>query len=276
MHQVTHTCKSCGNTFHGNFCNECGEKVLHASDRSFKRFAETIFKTITFADSKFVKTLWLVLKKPGFLSREFIEGKRVKYLKPLSLFLVLNLAYFFFPVIQLFNASLNTQLRSSSVLLALRNLYSHVVASKVAAMGIDFSSFSLIYNLKTVGLAKLMVMVFVVTASLPLNLLYSKRNRFFTDHIDYMVELACFNLLVNAITLSIVAAFTGLGKYMNETSLTIFFISTNLYFLIRSSARFYDEKGWRLIAKSIVMMLFLKVALEVYRSILFFVTIWSI
>jgi hypothetical protein len=250
--------------------------VLHASDRSFKRFAGTIFKAITFADSTFAKTLWLVLKRPGFISREFIDGRRVNYLKPLSLFLVLNLAYFLFPVVQLFNASLNTQLRSSSVLYALKNLYKNVVATKVASMGIDFPSFSLIYNLKTVGLAKLMVMIFVVIGSLPLNLLYRKRNRFFTDHIDYMVELACFNLLVNAITLSAVAAFTGIGNYLNETSLTIFFISTNLYFLMRSSAQFYGEKGWRLVVKSIIMMLFLKVALELYRSILFFVTIWSI
>jgi hypothetical protein len=276
MTPLTHICKSCGNTFSGNYCNECGEKVLHASDRSFKKFAETILKAITFADSTFVKTLWLVLKKPGFISREFVEGRRVNYLKPLSLFLLLNLAYFLFPVIQLFNASLNTQLRSSSVLRVLKDLYTNVVATKTARIGIDFSSFSLIYNLKTVGLAKLMVMVFVVISSLPLNFLYRKRNRFFTDHIDYMVELACFNLLVNAITLSVVAAFTGVGKYLNETSLTIFFISTNLYFLMRSSSQFYDEKGWRLVVKSIIMMLFLKVALELYRSILFFVTIWSI
>ena len=273
---MTHTCKSCGNTFCGNYCNECGEKVLHASDRSFKRFAGSIFKAITFADSKFIKTLWLVLSKPGFLTKEFVEGKRVNYLKPLSLFLVLNLAYFFFPVIQLFNASLNTQLRSSSVLFYLRDLYSNVVATKATSMGADLASFSLIYNLKTVGLAKLMVMVFVVIASLPLNLLYHKRNRLFTDHIDIMVELACFNLLVNAIVLSVVAGFTGLGNYLNETSLTITFISTNLYFLIRASAQFYNEKGWKLILKSILMMLFLKIALELYRSILFFVTIWSL
>ncbi|GHN02753.1 hypothetical protein WSM22_42420 [Cytophagales bacterium WSM2-2] len=275
-HSVTHTCKSCGNNFTGNFCNECGEKVLHKSDRSFKKFIGSIFKAITFADSTFLKTLWLTLKNPGFLSKEFVEGRRVKYLKPLSLFFVLNLAYFFFPVIQLFNASLNTQLRSSLYLLSIKKFYATTVASKAASMGIDLQSFTLIYNLKTVGFAKLMVMVFVVIASLPLNFFYYKRNRFFTDHIDYMVELACFNLLVNAIALSIVASFTGVGKYLNETSLTVIFISTNLYFLIRSSAVFYNEKGVLLIFKSMVMILFLKIALEVYRSVLFFVTIWSL
>jgi len=273
---ITHICKSCGHHFTGNYCNECGEKVLHASDRSFKKFTGSVVQALTFADSKFIKSLWLVLSKPGFLSKEFVEGKRVKYLKPLSLFLVLNLVYFFFPVIQLFNASLNTQLRSSSVLFVLRDLYSNLVAAKATAMGADLAAFSIIYNLKTVGFAKIMVMVFVVIASLPLNLLYHKRNRLFTDHIDIMVELACFNLLVNAIFLSVIAGFTGLGNYLNETSLTIIFISTNFYFLIRASWQFYGEKSWRLVLKSIVMLLFLKVALELYRSVLFFVTIWSL
>ncbi|MBS1683101.1 MAG: DUF3667 domain-containing protein [Bacteroidetes bacterium] len=269
-HLLSHICKSCGHTFQGNFCNECGEKVLKPADRSFKRFLKTIFKAATFADSKFFKALWLLIKKPGFISKEFIEGRRVKYYKPLSLFLVLNLAYFFFPVIQLFNASLKTQL-----LTPLGKFYSVLIAKKAVAMGIDLSSFTLIYNLKTVGLAKLMVMIFVVIASLPLNLLYFKRNRYFTDHVDYMIELVCFNLLLNAIVLTLLAAFTGLGSYLNEIVLTAIFISTNLYFLLRSGIEFYAEKGVRLIFKSLLMIFILKLALEIYRSALFFVTIWS-
>ncbi|MFO0331064.1 MAG: DUF3667 domain-containing protein [Bacteroidota bacterium] len=100
----THTCKSCGNHFIGNYCNQCGEKVLRAADRSFKTFLSNMLIAITFADSKMIQTLWLVLKKPGFVSYEFANGRRVNYLKPISLFFVLNLIYFFFPVIQLFKA----------------------------------------------------------------------------------------------------------------------------------------------------------------------------
>ncbi|SRR5258708_6983340 len=275
--EVTHICKSCGNEFVGSYCNLCGEKVIHAADRSFKKLMSNIFLVMTFVDSKLAKTLWLILRKPGFISNEFAEGRRIKYLQPLSLFFVLNLAYFFFPVIQLFNASLNTQLSTplrSSIVLS--KFYQSIVASKTVAMGMDLPSFSLIYNLKTVSLAKLMVMVFVVISSLPLNFLYRKRNRYFTDHVGYMVELACFNLFVNAIGLSIFTAFLGLGKYLDEFSLTIIFISTNLYFVVRSSHEFYKEKSWRLVIKSILMVLFLKVALEIYRAVLFFVTIWSL
>jgi len=134
----------------------------------------------------------------------------------LSLFFVLNLAYFLFPVIQLFNASLNTQLRTP-----LARFYKGIVTSKAVAMDMDLASFSLVYNLKTVTFAKLMVMVFVVISSLPLNILYRKRNRFFIDHVGYMVELACFNLFLNAIVLSVLAAIPGVGKHLDELSLTL-------------------------------------------------------
>jgi hypothetical protein len=42
--------------------------------------------------------------------------------------------------------------------------------------------------------------------------------------------------------------------------------------LLRSGMLFYGERGWRLVVKSMLMMLFLKLALEVYRAILFFIT----
>jgi hypothetical protein len=266
------TCKSCGNHFNGYYCNLCGEKVLLPADRSFKKFLSNILIAITFADSKMIKTLWLTLADPGFVSKEFAEGKRVKYLKPLSLFFVLNLIYFLFPLIQLFSASLNTQLLS-----AYRDVVKEAVSHKMMAMSIrDVQSFSVIYNLKTTGLAKLLVMVFVIIASLPLNAFYRTKNRYFTDHVGYMVELACFNLFVNAIFLTLIVKLFGLGHYLDETVLASIFVTTNLYFLLRSGITFYEEDGWQLVFKSMLMIIILKVALEVYRGILFFVTIWSL
>lgn len=186
----------------------------------------------------------------------------------MGLFFVLNLIYFFFPLIQLFNASLNTQLLSP-----FSSFYQTVIAEKVVALGMDLTSFTLVYNLKTTSLAKLLVMVFVVVSSLPLNFLYWKKNKYFTDHVGYAVELACFNLFINAIVLTIIVRLFGLGNYLNESTLTIVFIITNLYFVIRSGTTFYQERGWRLVLKSLTLIVFLKVSLEIYRSILFFVTL---
>jgi hypothetical protein len=262
-----HICKSCQNEFTGNYCNECGEKVLTAKDKSFKTILNNVLLTITFVDSRFVRTLWMILKNPGQLSKDFSQGKRVKNLTPMAVFFVLNLVYFFFPLIQLFSASLHTQLLSP-----FSSLYDEIIARKIISLGLDLNSFTMIYNLKTNSLAKMLVMVFVIISSIPLNFLYWKKNKYFTDHVTFAVELACFNLFINTILLTIIVRLAGLGSYLDETVLTIIFILTNLYFVLRSSHTFYNEMGWRLAVKSVILILFLKVALEIYRAVLFFVT----
>lgn len=265
-------CKSCGNRFRGTYCNACGEKILQKEDRSFKAFVNAIVTAITFADNKFAKALWLVVTRPGFLSYEYTAGRRVKYLKPLSLFFVLNLVYFLFPVIQLFNASLHTQLLTPQ-----RELVQQMVAHKMVNLDMrDVASFSLIYNQKTTTLAKLMVMVFVIIASLPLNVLYRKKNRFFVDHVTIMAELACFNLFVNAILLTLITRLFNLGQFLDEQVLTYLLVFSNLYFILFSGMNFYREKGWKLALKAILILLTLKVAIEIYRAVLFLITMLAL
>lgn len=266
-----HTCKSCSNTFSGRFCNLCGEKVILPEDRSFRKLLSDILVAITFADSKVFRTLALVIRKPGFVSREFTEGRTIRYLPPLSLFFVLNLIYFLFPLIQLFSASWRTQLSTSySYLVELMSL------RYITSNGLTRDSFELLYNTTTLGYAKLLVILFAILASLPMNLLYRRSGRFFSDHIGLMVELACFNLLANALAITLLARILPIGGWLNEIVLTIIFICTNFYFLLRASSAFYGETGWKLVAKSAIAVIFLKVALEGYRFILFLVTMLAI
>ena len=206
------------------------------------------------------------------MAKEFAEGRRVKYLKPLSVFFLLNLFYFLVPTIQLFNASLRTQLNSFHGTMA-----AQAVANKMTALGFtNVQSFAILYDQKSTAFAKMLVIVFVVIASLPLNLIYRSRNRYFTDHVGLSVELVCFNLFINAMVLSLIFRLSGLGAYLDELVLTGIFITTNLYFLLRSGAEFYEEKWARLLLKSLFMIVVLKVSLEIYRAILFYVTLASL
>jgi hypothetical protein len=241
------------------------------ADKSFAKFLSNVMVAITFMDSKFFKSLWLVITNPGFLSREMSEGRTIKYLRPMSVFFVLNLVYFLFPLIQLFNASLKTQLGS-----LFGSYVQHLVAMRAVDLNISADAFMVLYNQKTAGLAKLLVIVFAVLASLPLNLFYRKRNRFFADHVGLMVELACFNIFINAIVLTVAAKFLGLGAILNENLYAIIFITTNSYFLLRACYTFYKERNVMLILKSVLMLGALRFALEAYRLILFMVTVWAV
>lgn len=271
---LVHICKSCGNSFTKLYCNACGEKVLEAQDRSFRNFMGSV---LAFADNKFLKTLLLIIRKPGFLSKEYAEGRRVNYIRPFQLFFVLNLIYFLFPLLQLFNTSLRTQmqLRTHSPLVR------EMVFNKVGTDRLALEGYSLMYNEKSTNLAKLLIILFVILASAPMMIIYRKNNRFFTDHLALAVELTCFNLAMNAIFLSLFLMFvnqllhwTHLGweKYLDDFTLTIIFILTNAYFLLSAGKTFYGEKGKIVVLKVTLGLLGLFVALELYRLCLFLIT----
>lgn len=279
--QDVHTCKSCGHSFTGVYCNLCGEKVILPQDRSMRSFLSNILIAITFADNKFIKSLWYIVFKPGFISREYAEGRRVNYIRPLQLFFILNLIYFLFPILQLFNSSLRTQMYYLFHSAFARDL----VVNRLIEEGMSLAAFELMYNDKTTGLAKLLVIIFVLLAALPLSLIFRKKNRYFTDHTTLAVELVSFNIFINAIVLSVLLWIASRlfrwgelnwNEYLNDGSLTIVFVVTNLYFLYRAARNFYGQKGKRLILKSIMGILGLFLALEAYRFILFLITFWSV
>ena len=109
-YSTTRICKTCDNNFSGKSCNICGEKVIEPSDKSFYRFLGSILNEFTFLDNKFLYTLRLMLLKTGFVTRQYIEGTRIKFVKPLSMFFVVNLIYFLFATADTFNSQLTTQI----------------------------------------------------------------------------------------------------------------------------------------------------------------------
>lgn len=246
-----------------------------------KTFLSSVVVALTLADNRFVKTLWLTIKNPGFLSKEYADGRRVHYIRPLQMFFILNLVYFLVPVLQLFNSSLRTQM----YFLFHSRLVRDLVIKHVVAAGLSIDGYSLVYDAKSTAIAKMLMIIFVLLAALPLSVIFRKKNRYFTDHTALAVELACFNIFVNAIflsgllwTLSKIFNWSGssLGEYLNDTTFTVIFVVTNMYFIYRASRTFYQQKGKRLIFKSMGGILGLFLALEAYRFILFFVTFLSV
>jgi hypothetical protein len=88
-------CQNCGSTLLGKYCAQCGQKVeppLH----SVWHFTQVATEDLTHADSRIWRTLWALLAKPGYLTREFFAGHRARYLPPLRLYLVLSVAFFLY------------------------------------------------------------------------------------------------------------------------------------------------------------------------------------
>jgi len=93
-------CPDCGETLAGDYCHRCGEKRPDARDLSLRRFFGEAAQELTSVEhSKLFHTLRALLLRPGFLTLEWIAGRRRRYLKPLNLCLgVLALSLFAFSV----------------------------------------------------------------------------------------------------------------------------------------------------------------------------------
>ncbi len=79
----------------GPYCSECGEKKLTGHDLAIGHFAAHALHDITHFDTKIFSSLKPLLLKPGFLTLEFMAGRWKNYVKPTTLFVLINLFFFF-------------------------------------------------------------------------------------------------------------------------------------------------------------------------------------
>lgn len=92
--KVMNQCLNCQSELTGEFCSHCGQSVRSRRGPIWqvaKQFADDIF-TI---DSKVIQSLFVLLVKPGLLSKQFLNGKRASVLPPVRLYLVVSLLFFF-------------------------------------------------------------------------------------------------------------------------------------------------------------------------------------
>jgi len=84
---------NCKAPLHGPYCSSCGQRH-EPHVHSLLEFAAEAFESLTHADSRLWRTLWLLLSKPGFLTNEFFEGRRARYLPPFRLYIVMSVLLF--------------------------------------------------------------------------------------------------------------------------------------------------------------------------------------
>ncbi|MBZ5525288.1 MAG: DUF3667 domain-containing protein [Acidobacteriia bacterium] len=81
-------CSNCGQELIGEYCHHCGEQKVNSHDLALKHFFLHALHELTHLDSKVFATLRYLFTRPGFLTQEFVAGRRSRYMKPLSLFLI--------------------------------------------------------------------------------------------------------------------------------------------------------------------------------------------
>ena len=89
---LTH-CENCGTELRGHYCSNCGQAAVNYH-RSFRHVIVDVLDSFLNWDSKFIRSIGLLLWRPGWLTNQFLEGRRVRFVHPLRLYLLISIVFF--------------------------------------------------------------------------------------------------------------------------------------------------------------------------------------
>jgi hypothetical protein len=86
-------CLNCGTVVEGRHCAQCGQ-AADAHVLSMKEVMGDVTHSLLHLDSRVWRTLQLLVRRPGELTREFIAGRHQMYIPPFRLYLAISIMYF--------------------------------------------------------------------------------------------------------------------------------------------------------------------------------------
>ena len=92
-------CLNCGAHLTGQYCGQCGQRAV-GRFISIWQLLRDAFGDLFELDSRLWRTMIPLLIRPGLLTKDYLEGRRARYMPPFRMYLVLSLFFF---VVAFFN-----------------------------------------------------------------------------------------------------------------------------------------------------------------------------
>ncbi len=87
-------CLNCGTPLTDTFCAHCGQKDLPRR-QTLRELFDNFISSFWSYEGKFFLTTRYLITKPGFLAKEYNEGKREKYYHPARMYVFISFVFFF-------------------------------------------------------------------------------------------------------------------------------------------------------------------------------------
>ena len=275
------SCGNCGAPLHGPFCAQCGEKKVSPKDYSIFHFVEEAVGALTHFDNRLLRTLRLLFTKPGALSLAYFHGGRSRYTKPLALFIIINVIFFFVqPHTGLFHDRyaqyMNDRGHAAAVLAQLRET------------GESSKSYEVRFNANLQNQKKSLLIVSVPLLALFMTIVFAGSGRTYAEHLIFSVEVYAFLLSYLAalvflifIPVTILLRPAGpaadpirrvLGSDPGIIALMIAGLAIYMYLGFR---RAYGVSRFRAARSALILPWIVAYLTGVYHSALFYVTFWT-
>lgn len=281
-------CLNCGELVETAYCQHCGQKNK-SYKLNFKDLLSESLEELLEVDSRLFQTLRALYFKPGLLTVAYIQGKRIRHIAPLRLYLVASVIFFLLLSIK----SAIPEIRNSNLLQEwqqtqdLEQTIENVIDSSSvmgsqevepetreeddiiitldgdsSAANLDAGNF---WSLFQENLAKIMFLLLPVAALL-LKLLYIRRRRLYIEHLIFSLHLHAFIFSLLVVTVFI------------DARLVWWLVSIlSLVYLFVSMRRVYEQSrfktsvkmGFLLVSYGLTVALAMTLALMLAAVLLF-------
>lgn len=226
-----------------NYCPSCGQEN-HDKTVSFRELYNDFISDFLSFDSKFFRTIVPLLFRPGFLTNDFNSGKRIKYVPPLRLYLIISFIYFFVLSFDNFNemsfsqGSNNISITTNDQKQEFDNfeqIKEQAGDSIVNSLKMQLDTipegnyFDRFWRLQTIKLIEkgstksimeqfvksisIMMFFLMPVLALWLKLFYRKQKRFYVEHLMFSFHLHSFYFLIATVLLLFSLLIYDVGDY---------------------------------------------------------------
>ncbi len=293
------TCANCGQILQGEYCHACGQKRVHDADRRLGHLLRQAFAVLSDVDGRLWGSLRALFFQPGRLSRDYLDGRRRRWMSPVALFLLANVLYFVLPVgVTDFNLSLRDQIgqplhgamveRMVNARIEHKNRESLARWSRLpedsrpaAPRPVLLGDVADAYEARAGDVGKTLVILHVPLLALGLWLCFHRRRRYFAEHV--VVALHQFTFLLIYFQLVLLPAgwlylylsgATGSGQ-MPPWAMVASLLLIGLHFTL-ALRRVYDVPWWAAIVLPLPLLVaMMQASTWVYRPLQFLIT-WAI
>ena len=105
-------CHNCGIKLSGPYCAACGQKSVPLSVTLHDFFHEFTHEMLH-VDGRLFQSVRRLMLSPGFLTREYIQGRRARWISPIRLYLLFSVTFFALSAFTGFRVGLNSVNRES-------------------------------------------------------------------------------------------------------------------------------------------------------------------
>ncbi len=273
--QLEEICATCGERLRGAFCSACGEKKIRPEkDLALRKFIEQAVDGFTHFDNKFFRSFGLLLARPGFLTAEYITGRRVKYMKPVQIFILASLLFFVVsPNTGSFYALLEEMQSGHRTGSRLENLFRYDIDAKLvqAARAESLPARDVWFRTEAAAAKKSKTFLFAMLPVWALMLygLFRRRNAYYVPHLVFAVHSFSFFLLLDLAYINALFLFTD---YISDLMILPIVLAFAGY-VVLGMKRAYGVPLGEALFKGAAGIIGLFLIILIYRQL---ITIWAL